>query len=315
MIDAPLAFAFAAGLVATVNPCGFAMLPAYMSYFLGRDDTDTLARAQTSVPHALGVGATVSAGFLAVFAVTGTLVSLGARVVVDAVPWISLAIGVLLVGLGVVMLAGRHLRLRLPGVHVEVRGRGLRSLFVFGVAYAIASLSCTLPIFLTVVSGTVTRANVASGIVAFVVYALGMSVVLLVLTLALATAKQTLVHRLRSAVPYVQRVSGVLLVLTGGYLAFYWAFNLARDPARAGPSGATRWAEDLARDASEWIDRIGPTRVGIVLGGLVLAAVTYTVVLRILTRHDAPDVDPQHTEDLEARGLTEPRDPQPTRVG
>jgi hypothetical protein len=142
-----------------------------------------------------------------------------------------------------------------------------------------------------------------------------MILVLLVLTMALATAKQTLVHRLRRAVPYVQRVSGVLLVLTGGYLAFYWAFNLARDPARAGPSGATRWAEDLARDAAEWIDGIGPTRVGIVLGGLVLGAVVYALVLRTLTRHAASDVDPHHIQDREPRGLTEPRDPQATRVG
>ena len=35
MIDAPLGLAFAAGLVATINPCGFAMLPAYLSFFLG----------------------------------------------------------------------------------------------------------------------------------------------------------------------------------------------------------------------------------------------------------------------------------------
>jgi len=38
VIDAPLAFAFGAGMVATVNPCGFAMLPAYLSFFLGIED-------------------------------------------------------------------------------------------------------------------------------------------------------------------------------------------------------------------------------------------------------------------------------------
>ena len=35
MIDGAFAYAFTAGMVATVNPCGFAMLPAYLSYFLG----------------------------------------------------------------------------------------------------------------------------------------------------------------------------------------------------------------------------------------------------------------------------------------
>ena len=40
MIDAPLALAFASGMVATVNPCGFAMLPAYLGYFLGLEGQD-----------------------------------------------------------------------------------------------------------------------------------------------------------------------------------------------------------------------------------------------------------------------------------
>ena len=37
-MDARLALAFSAGMVATVNPCGFALLPAYLSYFLGLED-------------------------------------------------------------------------------------------------------------------------------------------------------------------------------------------------------------------------------------------------------------------------------------
>ena len=38
MIDAPFALALTAGMVATVNPCGFAMLPAYLAYFVGAED-------------------------------------------------------------------------------------------------------------------------------------------------------------------------------------------------------------------------------------------------------------------------------------
>ena len=37
MIDVDLAFPLAAGLIAAFNPCGFAMLPAYLSYFLGQE--------------------------------------------------------------------------------------------------------------------------------------------------------------------------------------------------------------------------------------------------------------------------------------
>ena len=39
-MDARLALAFSAGMVATVNPCGFALLPAYLSYFLGLEEAE-----------------------------------------------------------------------------------------------------------------------------------------------------------------------------------------------------------------------------------------------------------------------------------
>ena len=64
VIDAPLALAFTAGMVATVNPCGFAMLPAYLSYFLGIEGTDD-GPAEAGVLRALVVGAVVSLGFVA----------------------------------------------------------------------------------------------------------------------------------------------------------------------------------------------------------------------------------------------------------
>jgi len=35
-----IALAFTTGMLATVNPCGFAMLPAYLSYFLGVESAD-----------------------------------------------------------------------------------------------------------------------------------------------------------------------------------------------------------------------------------------------------------------------------------
>src|SRR5713226_3024868 len=97
MIDAPIAFAFAAGLVATVNPCGFAMLPAYLAYFLGAEHPDEAAAPGSGVPRALLVGATVSAGLLVVFAAAGSLLSAGVRSFIDYVPWMALLIGLGLV--------------------------------------------------------------------------------------------------------------------------------------------------------------------------------------------------------------------------
>lgn len=278
MIDAPLGFAFAAGLVATVNPCGFAMLPAYLSYFMGLEGT-ARPGAVASVARGLTVGAVVSAGFLLVFAVVGALVELGLRSVIDYVPWAALVIGGSLVMLGVAMLGfGYEPTLALPKLERGGSSRRLTSVFVFGVSYAVASLSCTLPVFLTVVAtATAATRSVASGTVTFLAYGTGMALLLVVVTLALALAKEGLVRRLRNAARVVGRVSGAVLILAGGYIVWYWAANL-RDPLAA-RGRAFRAIEPL----QTWIATQLGSRPGYsaaVLGGVTAVALLSVAVGR-----------------------------------
>ncbi len=131
MIEAPLALAFGAGLVATLNPCGFAMLPAYLSYFMGASQEEDLSRA-ASLRRALVVGGVMSAAFLLVFGVTGLAITLGFRAVIDWIPWIALGVGGLIVLLGIAMLFGYELTVGLPKAGKANKGTGLRSVFGFG---------------------------------------------------------------------------------------------------------------------------------------------------------------------------------------
>ena len=223
----PLGYAFGAGMVATVNPCGFAMLPAYLSLYLG---TDEMRFAQASAirrfAQALVVASAVSAGFVMLFGVVGLIIAAGGSFVVGAFPWIGLSVGVLLVALGLWLLTGHTLyaglterlavRLGHPGQ------KGIRGFFLFGLAYGTASLSCTLPIFLSVVGSALAVQGFLSAATQFVSYALGMGLVIVVLTLGLALFKGTVVIGLRKALPYFQPLSAGLLLLAGAYIVYYW---------------------------------------------------------------------------------------------
>jgi len=107
-----VSFAFVAGTVATVNPCGFALLPAYLARRVGAEDGTR--KSADAVSRALVVGAVTTAGFMLVFGTIGTAIGLGARELTHALPWAGLVIGVALVLAGAAVLAGGHLRLRLP---------------------------------------------------------------------------------------------------------------------------------------------------------------------------------------------------------
>ena len=237
MIDAPLTLAFAAGLVATVNPCGFAMLPAYLSYFMGlEEDQTSRSRAMRS---ALAVGTVVSTGFLVVFGLTGLLITAGFRSVIGAMPWFAGVVGVGIVALGISLLFGREVTIGLPKARRATSGRGYRSVFLFGVSYAVASLSCTLPVFLTVVATQATRGSFVSGVATFLAYASGMALVLMAITVALAVGKRSLVAGLGGAGRSVGRVSGAILVATGSYIVWFWSVNIRSGTGAVGP-GAGR---------------------------------------------------------------------------
>ena len=223
----PFGFAFGAGIVAAVNPCGFAMLPAYLSLYLGNQEAGFEKRSSLGrALRALLIGGAVSLGFVLLFGVAGVVVSAGGSAILGAMPWVGAVIGAALILMGLWMLAGRTLYTgvfeRLAGRLGDPKSMSVRGFFLFGLAYGLASLSCTMPVFLAVMGGSLTAGSFAAGAGRFLGYGLGMASVLLILTLALAFFKGGVISRLRSVTRYVQPISAALLVLAGAYIVFYW---------------------------------------------------------------------------------------------
>jgi cytochrome c-type biogenesis protein len=288
VFDLPLALAFAGGLVATVNPCGFAMLPAYLSFFVSLD-SDAPQRGPESILRGLRVGLVVSAGFLVVFGLAGLLLSTGAQLVIGVIPWMAIVVGVALAALGLWLLSGRDLPVKLPGPKRGTTGRRPAALMGFGIAYALASLSCTLPVFLTVVAGTLTRSSVSGGIAMFAAYAAGMTLPLLGISVALALGKGAAVRRLRAFTRYANRVAGGLLVAAGGYIVLFWVVSLSA--GRRTTPGLVRAVELLS---SRITNALGgrPMAVGAALAILVAAAAVYARLARHRSQDPRGAADP-----------------------
>lgn len=270
MFDVPFALAFGAGMVATVNPCGFAMLPAYLGFFVGSDSAARPARDR--IARALVVSGAMTAGFVTVFGLVGLLVQTVASSIDDHLSKVTIVIGFVLVGLGVWLLTGRELRVRSPRLQRGGRDGTFLSMYVFGISYATASLSCTLGPFLVALTPTFRSAGVASGIAAFLAYAMGMGLVIGAITVALAGAQQAWVARLRSIGPLVNRISGVLLVVAGGYVAWYGYWELrgdfSADPIVDGATGIQEWLTRQVGGLPRW-----PITVALVMVGVVVVVV------------------------------------------
>ena len=264
MMEALLITSFAAGMVATVNPCGFAMLPAYLGYFVGASP-DTAG--SPAVRRALTVSALMSVGFILVFGTAGLLLTLGVRAIIDYLPWLAGLVGAGMVILGIRTFRGSYLALDIGGGKVD-RSSVLR----FGVSYGLASLSCTLPIFLALIAGTFARSSVIEGVLAFVFYALGMSLVITAITVTITLGQDRLVKLVRNSARFVNKVSGVLLTLAGLFIIWYWATVLSSGAAALGSTPAVRS-----------VDRLSASITGFVADRpLVTAAVLAMVVLGVV---------------------------------
>lgn len=278
MSNAQLAYGFTAGMLAAVNPCGFALLPAYLSYYLGTDDGDDSGEG-AGLLSALWVSGAMTLGFLAVFAPLGALWSTISDVVGRHLPWVTLTLGIALVVLGAAMLRGFQPVVRLPKLDVGAGTQRFWSMFLFGVSYAVASLSCTIPIFAAVMSATF-ASGFLSGIAAFVAYGLGMGAVVAVLTVAVAFARQGLVRSIRRLLPLIGRISGALIVVAGLYVAYSGWAELQIFAGRTGGTGAFAWFQERQGQLQSWIDRTGAGRLGLVALLVVAAAASVGVWMR-----------------------------------
>ena len=226
-VIAPLGFAFGAGIAAAFNPCGFAMLPAYMGLYLGIHDERNNPSFVGQLGKALLIGGSVTAGFVLLFAAAGAVIGLGARSVVGSVlPWVGLGIGVLLTIAGAWLLSGGKLYTALAQQMSERFGNpgqtNARGYFLFGLSYGLASLSCTLPIFLAVIGTSFSTSTIWTSFAQFVLYALGMGAVIIALTLLMAVFKGAVIGVMRRAMPYIQPIGTWLMLIAGTYIVFYW---------------------------------------------------------------------------------------------
>ncbi len=270
-----MGLSFLRGLVASVNPCAFVLLPTYLMYFLGLAGTRP-GDQRASVRRALLVSASVSAGFLSVFVAVGLVSEYVTGWIESNAIYATAVIGAGFVALGVAMLAGYELPVSTPAMGSLGGLRAERATILamagYGVAYAVTSISCTLPLFSTTLFGNVRRDGWGSGFLNVVAYGLGMALVVTALTVALAVANTSLLGALRSSSRYVHRIAAVLVLLSGLYLLYYFVVVDLNE----GNSAITDRVDSLQQRITIALQDRWQI-VAVVLGAVVVAAIVFAL--------------------------------------
>lgn len=286
MISAPVALAFTAGMVATFNPCGFSLLPAYLGAFVAGDAAEL--RADQRVVRAVGVAAAVSLGFVVVFATAGLVIDQLTGATRERLPWVTISVGAALVLAGVAMVLGWKPSIAVRGPDLASGRRGIAAMTGYGATFAVASLSCTIGPFLAVTGVALTQSTTL-GIATYVAYALGMGTIILAISVFAALAHTTLIQAMRNLTRVMTRLGGALMIAAGGYAVWYgrWELGVYAGDLEGDPVIDT--IEDLRLRIVENIETIGAGRIALAVAlsaGLAVAAVRWN---RAAGRHPDPD--------------------------
>lgn len=219
--DSPLtlaAFGFVAGIGAFFAPCAFALFPGYVSYYLASSGTD-----RESLGRSLLIGLTCAAGSTLFFAIVGVAITLlGGSIspyLIATKPVIALAVVVL--GLALVV------DVRLPSFALPLGAVGGRfppgaGMFLYGFGYALASTGCTLPIYVSIIVLPLTSGFAGAALLTFVSFAAAMALMMVLTSLLVGLAKVSLLQRLQASTVWIKRASGLVLILAGLYLGYYY---------------------------------------------------------------------------------------------
>ena len=274
-IEGNFAYSFILGVLAAVNPCGFVLLPTYLIFFLGtREETELTTRER--MRRALVVSSGISIGFLAIFFVIGVISRLFTQWIELNAKYASLAIGIVLVIGGARMLTGWTPKFALPQIG-GVQTKTFRATVIYGVAYAVASIGCTIGFLTTAVFGSIALHGFISGVFSILLYGLGMAMLVTALTVSLAFAKTGIVTMIKNRLHIVQRLGAIFVTITGIYLVLYWYAAISEERSTSFVTRIERWQTSVA----SFLQQQGAYRLAIVLTLIVTVAI---VVSRRKTR-------------------------------
>lgn len=209
---ASLSLSFTAGFLATLAPCALPMVPGYVAYYMN------LGQGRRSPLTYLGFALATALGFTSVYLLVGVLPALGVSRLAERLYTVTPFIGAFLVIIGLVT-AFSDVFSRVPVFKSEAtKTVGYRGLLLYGAGYGVASMACSLPVFILLVLQSAGSGGLTAILANFMAYGLGAATMIVPLTFAVAYSNQVLLERFMSLLPHVKKVSALLLVAAGLYM-------------------------------------------------------------------------------------------------
>jgi cytochrome c biogenesis protein CcdA len=212
-------FSFIQGVFAFFAPCAVALLPAYIVSFISRNQGQEHLKIYLLL-RGLKLALFSILGILVIYAIASGFIVLAAELIKEYMKYVAISLGIILIIMAIFMLFGKEFSLN---IHINQKkyNNELKEAFFFGVAYAIGALGCLFPLFLVVASQALSEQNTLLGVSYIVAYFTGISLLMLTVIMGSIFAKDFISKKINSILPYMQKISAILLIIAGIYIVSY----------------------------------------------------------------------------------------------
>ncbi len=216
-----LSLVFAAGVFATFNPCRFAMLPAYMTMLV--NSSTKQAKPYQLALRAIQFALFMSLGVISIFALFAAVIFPISTSVQRYLPIVTITIGLLLIALGVATLLGKAIFLKKLWSPNTAPSTRIKSLYLYGVTFALGSVSCTIGPLLAATSKSLNLTFFAT-VKTYLIYATGISATIVIIAL-LALFSQATLRSIKNSMRVIEIISSVFLIFVGFYLIVFGLYE------------------------------------------------------------------------------------------
>ncbi len=212
-----------AGLFSFFSPCAFPLLPSYIAYYM-RPGEENKPR------NGLTMGLKAAAGIVLVFGILGVIGMLFGGIILRGLPYLEPVVGAIILFLGITLLADLNIFDRLTFGWQNLKQRILPkskkesgdSPFLYGIGYASASLACVGPVFLAIIASSWLTGGLVGTALVLALYLLTMAALMILFSLLTVYFRDTVVNDFRDKMIWINRISGIVLVVAGIYLIYMY---------------------------------------------------------------------------------------------
>lgn len=204
--------AFVAGLLSFLSPCVLPLVPSYVGFITGMTLPEVSGRRRAALTHAL----LFVAGFSLVFVLLGASATALGRALNHYQVWVQRVGGVLIILFGVLCLGGFKVGLlnQERRLHLGTKPVGYLGSALVGVAFGAGWTPCIGPVLGGILGLAATSSDVSRGMQLLAVYSAGLAIPFLIAAVAVDSFLDWF-QGFRRYLPWVMRLSGILLIVVG----------------------------------------------------------------------------------------------------